>query len=176
MQNVDFSSEAVRQGQGHSQQNQSTQAMHWLQADLCSWKQVKQLSQFAPFDVILDKSTSDAIATSSSRTFTPSSSSSQDQEDDILPCPIVREIVDKSGDITMSPVELVALHLAPLTQKGTVWIALSYSASRFDDFPHLADYWTILSRTPVQAPSGQVSSSYAHAPPVFHWIFVLQRK
>ena len=125
------------------------------------------LSQFALFDVILDKSTSDAIATSQSQKFTLESRNI---------CPVVRQIVEKAGEITLSPVELVSLHLVPWTRQGSIWVALSYSSLRFDDLPHLEDYWSILSRTPVQAPSGQASSSSAHVPQIFHWIYLLQRK
>lgn len=167
-QNIDFSSEAVRLGRESSRKQAFTQAMHWLRADLCSWDELIQLSRFPPFDVILDKSTSDAIATSESRKFTSTERQNM--------CPIVLQIVEKSGEITLSPVELLALHLVPWTQPGTTWVVLSYSSSRFDNLPHLADYWSILSRTPVQAPSGQASSSSAHVPQVFHWVYVLQRK
>lgn len=153
--------------------------MHWLHADLCSWEDVAQLSQFVktesgtrtvPFDVILDKSTSDAIATSSSREFSSPVPPNA--------CPTVRQLVEKSesGEATFFPVELVALHLALLTRKGTIWVALSYSSARFDGLPYLSDYWTVLSRTTVQAPSGQATSSSAYVPQIFHWVYILQRK
>lgn len=147
--------------------------MHWVRADLRSWTDTSaNLSPFAPFDVILDKSTSDAIATSEPQIFpSPSGASSSI-------CPTVREIVDQNQNrnLSLSPVELLALHLVPLTQKGTTWIALSYSTSRFDHLPHLAAHWTLVSRTALPAPSGETSSSAAHTPQVFHWIYVLQRK
>ncbi|KAL2010207.1 hypothetical protein VTN00DRAFT_6014 [Thermoascus crustaceus] len=173
--NVDFSSEAVRLGQELESGREATQAMHWVSADLRSWDDIMStnLSHFAPFDVILDKSTSDAIATSEPQIFSSSSDSGI--------CPTVREIVDQNqnGDgkeISLSPVELLSLHLVPLTQKGTTWIALSYSTSRFDNLPHLAAHWRLVSRTGLPAPSGETSSSAAHTPQVFHWIYILQRK
>lgn len=142
--------------------------MHWMHIDLRSWNDVVQLSPFAPFEIILDKSTSDAIATSASATFSPSS---------VAPdvCPTVRKVVDTHGDITLSPVELLALHLAPLTEKGAAWITLSYSTMRFDNLHRLAEYWELVSRTPVKAPQGE-TSSFAYTPDVFHWIYVLRRK
>jgi hypothetical protein len=173
-QNVDFSAEAVRLGQEVESKKKANEArMQWVRADLRSWNDVSSsLSQFAPFDVILDKSTSDAIATSEPRTF----SSSSDEASDI--CPTVRRVLDqkRQGEMVLHPVELLALHLVPLTRQGTTWFALSYSASRFDSLTYIGENWTLLSRTPLKAPPGKVSSSVAKTPEVFHWIYVLRRK
>ncbi|PYH97620.1 hypothetical protein BO71DRAFT_346766 [Aspergillus ellipticus CBS 707.79] len=166
--NVDFSAEAIRIGQEIECAKEPSHAMHWLQADLRSWADISRLYSFAPFDVILDKSTSDAIATSTPLTFPPSS-------DAAVICPTVQEVADKSGEVTISPVEVLALHLAPLTRKGALWATLSYSTMRFDNLSHLAQYWTVVSRTPLKAPQGE-TSSFAYAPEVFHWIYILRRK
>lgn len=180
-QNVDFSAEAVRLGRElEEQKDEPTSVMHWVQADLCSWDQFSSSVSlpFAPVDVILDKSTSDAIATSASRTF--HSSKVRDTVDAHLPAvsPVVQEILDQTqdGQLTLAPVELLALHLASITQKGAVWLALSYSNTRFDSLTHLLAYWSITSRTPVKAPSGQTASASAMVPEVFHWVYALQRK
>ncbi|KAB8259426.1 hypothetical protein BDV32DRAFT_159341 [Aspergillus pseudonomiae] len=166
--NVDFSSEAIRLGQEIESEQDPSHAMHWLRADLRAWNDMSSLAPFAPFDIILDKSTSDAIATSPSAPFSPTSISHDT-------CPVLRDIVDTQGEITVSPVELLALHLVPLTTEGTMWIALSYSTMRFDNLPRLAKYWDIVSRTSLKAPQGQVSS-FAHTPEVFHWLYTLRRK
>lgn len=142
--------------------------MHWLQVDLLSWSSVAALTSFAPFDVILDKSTSDAIATSVDREFTS-------KEDISHLCPTVQHYLKAQPAITLNPVELLSLHLVPLTQKGTTWIALSYSTVRFDSVPSIKDYWTLRSRTALKAPPGPVSSS-AHTPEVYHWLYVLDRR
>lgn len=142
--------------------------MHWQRVDLLAWDHVSTLLRFAPFDVILDKSTSDAIATSSHQAY-----SSADDMSRV--CPIVREYLSTQRTITLSPVESLALHLVPLTQENTTWITLSYSTLRFDNLPFLERHWTLRSRTPLKAPPGPLSSS-AHAPEVFHWIYVLDRK
>jgi hypothetical protein len=171
--NVDFSSEAVRLGQDLETGKDAADAMHWVQADLRSWSDISSaLKDFAPFDVLLDKSTSDAIATGPSEVFTSSSN-----DDDLSSvCPTVREIIDRKGikELVLPPVELLALHLVPLTQKGTMWITLSYSTVRFDNSPYLAEHWSLVSRTPLQAPAGETTSS-AYTPQVFHWVYVLQR-
>lgn len=166
-QNVDFSAEAVRLGQNAESHRKPDQAMHWQRADLLAWDHVSTLARFAPFDVILDKSTSDAIATSSDQKYTSTDDMSH-------VCPIVRDYLSTQPTVTLSPVESLALHLVPLTQKNTTWVTLSYSTLRFDNLPFLKRYWTLRSRTPLKAPPGPVSSS-AHAPEVFHWIYIMDR-
>lgn len=141
--------------------------MHWRCADLLQWQSISQLSDLAPFQVILDKSTSDAIATADDWHF-------GSKDDFAHVCPVVQEILRKNTAITLSPVELLALHLVPLTATGTTWITLSYSTFRFDRLSYISQYWKIRSRKALKAPSGHVSSS-AYTPDVFHWIYILDR-
>lgn len=124
------------------------------------------LTEHAPFDVIMDKSTSDSISTSEN--YTASS-----QEEVSTSCPIVTEILISNPDATLSPVELLALQLVPLTEKGSIWIVLSYSTMRFDGFEYMTAYWTIRHRKALKASPG-VSSSI-HLPEVFHWLYILER-
>lgn len=168
LQNVDFSIEAVRLGLDAERQKTPDQAMHWQHADLLAWDHVSTLARFAPFDVILDKSTSDAIATSSDQEYTSTDDMSH-------VCPTVQDYLSTEPTITLSPVESLAVHLVPLTRKDTTWVTLSYSTLRFDNLPFLGQHWTLRSRTPLKAPTGPVSSS-AHTPEVFHWIYILDRK
>ncbi|BCR92071.1 uncharacterized protein ACHE_70914A [Aspergillus chevalieri] len=164
--NVDFSAEAVRLGQEAEKDQHPSRAMQWIRTDLRSWTDVASLTPLAPFDVILDKSTSDAIATAEPQVFMPS-------PDPVL-CPAVREIVEQNGETELSPVEVLALHLVPLTRAGATWAVLSYSMSRFDNIRYIGRYWEVASRTPLKAPTGGISSS-AHTPEVFHWLYVLRR-
>lgn len=164
---MDFSAEAVRLGKDAEYQQPRDAAMSWHRADFLSWEDVSSLSQFAPFDVIVDKSTSDAIATCDDQNFTAA--------DTLRVCPTVKELLSQNSSIVLSPVELLALHLVPLSDKDTTWMVLSYSSLRFDNRPFLAKYWSLRSRTPLKAPSGPVSSS-AHTPEVFHWLYILDRK
>lgn len=142
--------------------------MNWERADLLAWEHVDGLAKFAPFDVIMDKSTSDAIATFNDREF-------QSTDDTPAVCPPVRSFLSRNSAVTLSPVELLALNLVPLTRRDTTWIALSYSSFRFDDLPLLAEHWNLRSRIPLKAPSGATSSS-AYTPDVFHWVYILDRK
>jgi hypothetical protein len=141
--------------------------MYWLQIDLRLWSDVAKLTDYAPFDVIVDKSTSDAIATSPSITLST-------EYDTSSICPIISEALEETGEITLSPVELLALHLVPLTQKGSTWVVLSYSNIRFDNLGYAGKYWTVVSLTSLKVPQGQ-TSSFAHTPEVFHWAYVLRR-
>ncbi|KAL4894894.1 hypothetical protein BDV59DRAFT_175218 [Aspergillus ambiguus] len=166
--NADFSSESVRVGLEAEKDKDPSEAMHWIHVDFRSWDDVASLLPFAPFDVVMDKSTSDAIATSASATFSVADLTSSI-------CPTLREMVEAYGDITLSPIELLALHLVPLTEKGTIWASLSYSTVRFDNVPRIATHWALVSRTPLQAPGGQ-TSSFAHVPKIFHWLYILRRK
>ena len=141
--------------------------MHWLQADLRSWADVSEISCFAPVDMILDKSTSDAIATSAPVAF----SSSSDASDT---CEEIQRLVKKGGEITLLPVEVLALHLAPLARPGAIWIALSFSATRFENLPHAMAHWAVVAQKPLKAPHGH-ASPLVHTPEVFHWLYILKR-
>ncbi|KAL6235043.1 hypothetical protein BDW75DRAFT_230646 [Aspergillus navahoensis] len=171
--NADFSSEAVRLGRDAERTQDFSHAMHWIQTDLRSWADVSRLLPFGPFDAILDKSTSDAIATSSPVTFTTASPGTP------VLCPVIQEILEEAkeagGQITLPSVELLGLHLVPLTKEGSRWFVLSYSAFRFDDVPRLFEYWEVVGRMPVEAPGGQTASG-TQAPAVYHWVYTLQRK
>jgi hypothetical protein len=200
-QNVDFSSEAVRIGrESEHEKINPDHLMHWIQADLCSWEEVSQsILPFAPFDVIIDKSTSDAIATSVPRTFhrpltlsnndgsthnAREASKSTSGENDPAISPYLRDTLslnlkednDSDKGLTLFPVELLSIHLVSLARKDAIWLVLSYSSVRFDGLPYLNQYWTVVSRTPLKAPAGQASSATAMVPDVFHWVYVLRRK
>lgn len=165
---MDFSAEAVRLGQEDEREKDADHAMPWRRADLRSWNDMSTLSPFAPFDVVLDKSTSDALATAEPHSFSSSADLSG-------LCPTVREtVLGLSEEEDLSALEVLALHLVPLTKKDATWIVLSFSASRFDNLPHLADYWTLVSRTSREAPPGK-ASSHAYTPKVFHWQYILRR-
>lgn len=168
-QNVDFSAEAVRMGQEAEKGKDALSAMHWVRADLRSWDDVSHLTQYAPFDVIMDKSTSDSISTSEPLVFPPPDSL-------INICPTIQKVMDgqKSTSLSLSPVETLALHLVPLTEVGTTWVALSYSTFRFENMRVAGQYWNLISHTPLRAPAGEVSSS-THTPEIFHWLYILKR-
>ncbi|KAL4905538.1 hypothetical protein BDW74DRAFT_177906 [Aspergillus multicolor] len=175
--NADFSFEAVRLGRDVERTQDAAHAMHWVQTDLRSWTDVSKLLPFGPLDAIIDKSTSDAIATSSPVTLNANSPGPSSI------CPVIQSILTKTkeeckdGDeaITLSSVELLGLHLVPLTRRGSRWFVLSYSAFRFEDVPRLLEYWDVIVRVPVEAPGG-LTASGAKAPSVYHWVYTLERR
>ncbi|KAJ5238988.1 hypothetical protein N7468_003607 [Penicillium chermesinum] len=93
--NVDFSREAVRQGKVAEQQEEPARAMHWHCADLLQWDSVAELSAFAPFQVVLDKSTSDAIATGNDRHFNR-------RDDPAGVCPLVQDMLSEIPTLVLS--------------------------------------------------------------------------
>ncbi|RDW68902.1 uncharacterized protein DSM5745_08662 [Aspergillus mulundensis] len=173
--NADFSSEAVRLGRDGERTQDTAHAMHWVQTDLRLWLDVSKLGPLGPFDAIIDKSTSDAIATSTPVTL------NTDPSEPSSVCPIIQDTFtnakesDGDGEITLSSVELLGLHLVPLTKKGSRWFVLSYSAFRFEDVPWLFEYWEVVARMPIEAPGG-LTASGAKAPAVYHWVYTLQRR
>lgn len=160
--NADFSQTALSIGEQRAAE-EGLQGMQYARVDLRSWKELSSCALIAEraFDVILDKSTSDAISTNADVLL-----------DTASPCPLLGE----SG-APLDPLDLVALHLAALSGPGCVWVVLSYSASRFEilDRPdcHSGRFWTLLQQTSIQAPSGSDNPS---APPVYHWLYHLERK
>lgn len=148
----------------------ASSAMHWMHTDLRSWKDVAHLANLAPFAAVMDKSTSDSIATAEPLSFARTNNGDENL------CPTIRAMVEESGatELSLSPVETLAMHLVPLTEIGTTWVALSYSKFRFDDMRVIGRYWIVISRTPLSAQAAEVSST-AHTPEIFHWLYVLRR-
>lgn len=165
-QNVDFSTEAVRLGQEAEKSKDEAHSMAWVRADLRSWTDLSALVPFLPFDIIVDKSTCDAVATSDHPVLSP-------DMPDISST--AREVIHKNEPTAMTPVELLALNLAELAPKGTAWVALSYSASRFGSLTYLR-HWEVVSKEKLAAPSGLSTATGAHAPEIYHYLYVLRRK
>lgn len=166
LQNADFSSEAVRLGLDVESKQEPSRAMQWMQTDFRSWKDVSKLLPFSPFDSILDKSTSDAIATGAPVEVTSNTSDA---------CPTVLDYSSHEDGIASPPVELLGLHLVPLTTRGSRWFVMSYSTMRFDNIARLWTYWKLVDRKPFEAARGTTASG-AHAPSVYHWMYILERK
>lgn len=135
--NTDFAEEAVERGR------QSAEAVRgevrWEKVDLLSWGDCKKLVPYLSsgeggelFEVVVDKSTSDAIScgedvsfNSQALTGDPGYSSTH---------PLIVQLLSRSQSVVpvvLEPLELLALHLASLVRPGGMWIALSYSERRF---------------------------------------------
>ena len=133
--NTDFSGPAINLSKDREREifgNDGAEAMNWSVVNLLSSEQIWKLreegeaSARGPFDVIVDKSTSDSICCA----------------DDVvvhLPYHIgsQRGVGLSETPVTtrsVLPFNLLAVHLAYLVRPGGRWVALSFSKDRFSGF------------------------------------------
>ncbi|TBU34769.1 hypothetical protein BD311DRAFT_294473 [Dichomitus squalens] len=160
----------------------SRTGMQWVCANLLKWGELEAALQPEEerhtFDLVVDKSTSDAISCGEDVSYSNPDPSIH---------PALNEILAAQGGkkISISPVELLAVHLASLVRPGGLWVGLTFSPHRFPFLAsleerrdtrhsHAATYWTIDEVVTVDAPTGMEGSAYA--PVVQHYIFLLRRK
>ncbi|KAI0727824.1 hypothetical protein C8Q72DRAFT_838103 [Fomitopsis betulina] len=185
--NLDFSDVAVANGR---QTEASTPGAHgwgprWVQADVLQWNDMAPLAMGRdrkegvgdeePFAIVLDKSTSDAIACGEDVVLTGSSTQCH---------PTIRDSI--KSEVKVEAVHLLALNLATLVRPGGVWIVLSYSSNRVsflktgnsqDGESSILNprvYWSLEEHSAIDAPTGQ-SQAGVFAPPVQHHVYVLRR-
>lgn len=161
--------------------------MHWSTVDLLSLTSVQSLvvDNGRLYDLIIDKSTTDAISCGEN-------------------IAIMSSWTQPDGPVQMSmhPVDLLALHLATVTACGGRWIVISYSADRF---PFLEDkddqgreregsaalqdessvgpgrFWELDRKAPITVPEteeavvGGTPGQTVHRPEIYHWLYVLVR-
>ncbi|KAI0719935.1 hypothetical protein C8T65DRAFT_705971 [Cerioporus squamosus] len=148
--------------------------MLWVCVDAMKWGDVKaalgpgEEDERGAFDVIVDKSTSDAISDPSLH-------------------PAFNEYLaaHEGQTISLAPVEMLAVHLASLVRPGGLWVALTFSSTRFaflssteatnpTSLPRASKYWMVEDIKTVDAPTGMEGSGYA--PIVQHYVFLLRRR
>lgn len=172
--------------------------MRWSRVDLLSLNSIRALIESREvqdsncFDLVVDKGTTDSIALG---------------EDIELSLPYVLSTVygpSSDDDInltttSMHPVDLLAVHLAAITRRGTGrWIAVSFSEDRFpflplrpacsesDDkrpensnqgsLPDPASLWKLEKKWSVPAPQEtELTEEAAYKPAMLRWIYVLTR-
>ncbi|KIV83977.1 hypothetical protein PV11_05957 [Exophiala sideris] len=154
--------------------------MQWSTVDLLSLPSVQSLvgDNGKLYDLIIDKSTSDAIACGENVTIM----SSWPQPDGPVP-------------ISMHPVDLLALHLAAVTAPHGRWIVISYSADRFPFFESENDqgheraeysrgparFWNLERKAQITVPAteeavvGGTQGHTVHRPEIYHWLYMLVR-
>ncbi|KIY68596.1 hypothetical protein CYLTODRAFT_421443 [Cylindrobasidium torrendii FP15055 ss-10] len=199
--NTDYSSVAVDAGarweeesfQKPTGDNAHEHRMSWSTLDLLCPTSIGDLRQKGQlYDIIVDKSTSDAI-------------SCGDDLEIALPYVFCTSIDLPSGAParrTMHPLHLLAVHLAALARPGARWIVLSYSAERFpflppfpytqqdgllepdiekEGFPHPAKLWRLEKKEALEAVGDGASDADAkghgivHKPKVSNWLYVMSR-
>lgn len=165
--NLDFSHNALKIGQEQAA-SQGLEEMQYLHVDLRQWSELSS-KNIDPIDFIMDKSTSDAISTNTNIDLTIQSRINNNL------CPLLTKSKEKVS--SLDPLDLVALHLAALSNPGCLWAVLSYSSTRFQIFssPECLSqkYWKIIQKKSVPAPSG---SEVPGAPSVYHWFYLLQHQ
>lgn len=177
--NVDFSDVAVQRGQ------QMGDGTRWSRLDLLDIHQVLAFSrqEEQQYDVVLDKSTSDAIACAADVAVR-------------LPYP-VRSVAPatqpKSGDGMVHPLYVLAVHLAFLAAPGCRWLVFSYSGDRFvfwdgdaekkmgvvlpEGFAHPGRLWKLVRREAIEKKEEKKEDVLpaVHRPPEMHHLYVLER-
>ncbi|KAK7695323.1 hypothetical protein QCA50_002514 [Cerrena zonata] len=124
--NTDYSEVALERGK--TSEEGKNKWICWERTDLMSWPDIQTLKRTQLFEIVVDKSTSDAISCNEDITFEPSKTTPNNT------CPLVATYIANNPDsvLKLEPVELLALHIATLVRPGGIWVALSYSRYRFD--------------------------------------------
>jgi hypothetical protein len=143
----------------------------WSTLDLLSASQVLDFGG-PGYDIIIDKSTSDAISCS---------------EDVLVRLPYRINTTGSSRSCHLSkvavyPLDILAIHLAYLAKPGCSWVVLSYSASRFSHLgdevntgglPRPSELWNLERHEKIEQPPDPIDT--VHRPPVMHHLYVLRR-
>ncbi|KAI8981369.1 hypothetical protein BD414DRAFT_443707 [Trametes punicea] len=159
--------------------------MRWLCADALKWPELKGLLELKGhlepksnmFDLVVDKSTSDAISCGEDVSYVRADTGIHPTFSDFL-------AGHEGRRLTLSPVEVFAVHLSSLVRPGGLWIALTFSSNRFaflsplwsaeSSLSFARNYWAIERMITVDAPTGLQGN--AHAPMVQHYIYLIRRK
>lgn len=179
--NVDFSHEAVAWGKSKEveldSRSEGSLPMQWSQVSLLSLPSVLAVATAQSIGLIVDKSTSDAIACGLDvRIRIPQSKDPVSQEQ-------------------IHPLYILALNLAIVAAAGARWLTLSYSSDRYPFLPALfgtnpdvrpegvpdpALYWKLLRKNEIQTEQ-EVPEKYkqefgfVHRPVTSHYLYVLER-
>ncbi|CDO75500.1 hypothetical protein BN946_scf184935.g36 [Trametes cinnabarina] len=153
--------------------------MRWVSADALKWNEMSKItgSESELFDLVVEKSTSDAISCGEDVTYCG-------VESNLHPAFHSYLAAEQGRTLTLSPVEVFAIHLASLVRPGGLWIALTFSSNRFSFMPPSAgedpsrprasDFWTTEEVVTVDAPTGLEGN--AHAPLVQHYVYIFRRQ
>ncbi|KAG9664718.1 hypothetical protein KCU95_g10439, partial [Aureobasidium melanogenum] len=177
--NVDYSSVVIERNRQREielldSSDATFEPTSWSTLDLLSASKILNFGASGErYDVIVDKSTSDAISCA---------------EDVIIELPYqisnlpTTQLNHLRTTKTMFPLDILAHHLAYLANPGCQWIVLSYSSSRFsywDDrvntegLPHPLELWNIERHEKIEQPPDPHDT--VHRPPIMHHLYILRR-
>jgi hypothetical protein len=176
--NVDYSEVVVEKHRQREHNmlrssNASTETCQWSTLDLLSVSQVLEFAEaLKGYDVIVDKSTSDAISCS-------------EDVPVVLPYRLTTRFshrLPQSVQDTVYPLHILAINLAYLARSGCSWVVLSYSANRFsfwndghntEGMPHPSELWTLERHEKIEQPPDP--NDNVHRPPVMYHLYILRR-
>jgi hypothetical protein len=174
--NVDYSEVVVEKNRQREHESllsskASTEPCRWSTLDLLSVSQVLNFGKSGKgYDMIVDKSTSDAISCS---------------EDVSVQLPYRLNTKHSSRlpqPVQVYPLHILAINLAYLARPGCSWIVLSYSADRFsywqdehntEGLPHPSELWRLERHEKIQ--QSPDPDDTVHRPPVMHYLYILRR-
>ncbi|PIL31813.1 hypothetical protein GSI_06517 [Ganoderma sinense ZZ0214-1] len=158
--------------------------MQWICADALKWKELEAALHWSKeeraFDLIVDKSTSDAISCAQDISYS---------SPDLSLHPVLKELLaaQEGQKLSVPPVQLLAIHLASLVCPGGLWVALTFSSTRFSFLSslepgdnalpsHAAIYWDVEKIVALDAPTGMDPEGGVYGPVVQHYVFLIRRK
>ncbi|CAD0111458.1 unnamed protein product [Aureobasidium uvarum] len=175
--NVDYSPVVIeRNRQRESEMLRSLasgiEPCRWSTLDLLSASKILDLGKSGDkYDVIIDKSTSDAISCA---------------EDVAVELPYRINTINKDPSPAQKwerlyPLHILAIHLAYLARPGCRWVVLSYSDSRFSSWedatpsglPASNLLWEMKKHEKIEQPPDP--EDMVHRPPTLHHLYILQR-
>jgi hypothetical protein len=181
---------------GESSKNNapSMPMMKWDEVDLLSIQSVISSCSLACYSIVLDKSTCDSLACTSTTEisipyFLYTDNDGNGDAGSFLD-------IDVSYTGTANAVQLLAVHLALVTAPQAQWIAYSYSSTRFwfldaessqtvegnqglvplhPGLPHPKDLWTLVRRQSVNKQYGNRGETTATDAGDTHFLYVMKR-
>ncbi|KEQ93019.1 hypothetical protein AUEXF2481DRAFT_346079 [Aureobasidium subglaciale EXF-2481] len=171
--NVDYSDVVIERQRQRDLTNTGEEASKWSTLDLLSLAQVEEFKKQGRYDVIIDKSTSDAISCAEDvHVGLPYHMNTAMEQGSSLAI---------SGHTQVYPLVILAIHLAYLATPGCQWMVLSYSASRFSYWedespqrlPHPTQLWKMVRHEKIEQP--QDPKDTVHRPPTMHHLYILER-
>lgn len=173
-----------------TQSNPGMPMMRWDEVDLLSLQSVISKCPLAGYSVVLDKSTCDSLACTSTTTVSIPYFIYADKDDSDSFLDIAASYTG-----TVNAVQLLAIHLALLCAEKAQWIAYSYSSTRFwfldpdyqsdqeshdpvplhPGLPHPRDLWTLTSKKSVVRPYGNSGETTADRAGDTHFLYVMER-
>ncbi|KAF8513507.1 hypothetical protein JB92DRAFT_3116282 [Gautieria morchelliformis] len=176
--NVDFAAAAIETGRRREREEfgdarNGIGNMHWEVVDLLDWASFKRSCDEhcgRQFNLIVEKSCTDALACGADVQLGPFS-------EDERGIHISRDLYSRP----FAPEVAVSIYLAAVTQPGGAWIALSYSAERFDFLRDAkqpaAAMWSIEQIQKVLA-GGNVEGGdgrTVYRPEIVHFVYTIRR-